>query len=63
MPGSVQDLLVEVQAVDVDLVLLPLSSGAHLRKRMQCKRRQWRQTCQMVYFLTQYPDWVNFGGP
>jgi hypothetical protein len=40
MPGSVQDLLVEVQAVDVDLVLLPLSSGAHLRKRMQCKRRQ-----------------------
>ena len=30
VPGGVQDLLVEVQAVHVDLVLLPFAPGAHL---------------------------------
>lgn len=29
MPGSVQDLLIEVQAVHADLVLLPLASRGH----------------------------------
>ena len=31
VPGSVQDLLVEVQAVDVDLILLALAARAHLK--------------------------------
>lgn len=31
VPRRVEDLLVEVQAVHVDLVLLPLSAGAHLQ--------------------------------
>ena len=30
VPGRVEDLLVEVQAVHVDLVLLPFAPGAHL---------------------------------
>ena len=30
MPGSVKNLLVEVEAVDGDFVLFPLSTGAHL---------------------------------
>ena len=29
MPGSVEDLLVEVQAVYADLILLPLAAGGH----------------------------------
>lgn len=32
MPGSVEDLLVEVQAVYADLVLLPLAAGRHLAR-------------------------------
>jgi len=39
VPGSVQDLLVEVQTVDVDLVLLALSSGAHLQKGLGLVQR------------------------
>ena len=31
VPGSVEDLLVEVQTVDVDLVLLAFAAGAHLK--------------------------------
>ena len=31
VPGSVKDLLVEVQTVDVDLVLLALAASAHLQ--------------------------------
>lgn len=38
VPGRVQDLLVEVQAVDADLVLLPLAAGAHLA-RLQHRAR------------------------
>lgn len=30
VPGSVEDLLIEVQAVHADLVLLPLASRGHL---------------------------------
>merc|ERR1719505_501743 len=30
MPGCVKNLLVEVEAVDGDFVLFPLSTGAHL---------------------------------
>ncbi len=33
VPGRVQDFLVEVQAVHVDLVLLALPAGAHLKKK------------------------------
>ena len=33
MPGSVKDLLVEIKAVNGDLVLFPLTTGAHLVKR------------------------------
>lgn len=29
MPGSVEDLLVEVQAVHADLILLPLATSGH----------------------------------
>ena len=32
MPGSVKDLLVEVQAIHRDLVLFPLPARAHLIK-------------------------------
>lgn len=32
MPGSVEDLLVEVQAVHADLVLLPLAAGGHFAR-------------------------------
>jgi len=31
VPGSVQDLLVEVEAVDVDLILLAFAASAHLK--------------------------------
>lgn len=38
MPGSVEDLLVEVQAVHADLVLLPLAAGGHFAR---FQRRPW----------------------
>lgn len=31
VPGSVEDLLVEVKTVDIDLVLLALTAGAYLK--------------------------------
>lgn len=36
MPGGVQNFLVEVQAVDADLVLSPLGGGAHLARLQYC---------------------------
>lgn len=32
VPGGVQDLLIEVEAVDADLVLFPLAAAAHLAR-------------------------------
>ena len=44
VPGGVEDLLVEVQAVHVDLILLALPAGAHLKK----KGEKMNVTCEYL---------------
>ena len=49
MPGSVKDLLVEVQAIHRDLVLFPLPARAHLSKSKYFISLKIRQNPDFLY--------------
>ena len=58
MPGSVKDLLVEVQAIHRDLVLFPLPARAHLSKIKHFNSLKIRQNPDFLYDRRPFSVWA-----